>query len=179
MVFFESAIRELQIIHDNGGLVYMDANMNAQVGLTNPQLLVLMFTQNFCYSSWWWWTRCRTNLCKRKISSVLPSNPLVQVGGKSNYSYFWCSLWLCFSMFISYGYICMLGSEGITNAKYAILNANYMKARLEEHYQFCILEKRSSSRNDIRFRGEVSDIAKRLMDYGFHAPTVSFQLQEL
>jgi glycine dehydrogenase len=67
----------------------MDANMNAQVGLTNPATIGADVYTNFCYSSWRWWTRCRTNLCKREISSVLPSNPLVQVGGKSNYSYFW------------------------------------------------------------------------------------------
>jgi glycine dehydrogenase len=90
-------------------------------------------------------------LCKREISSVLPSNPLVQVGGENNYSYFWRPYGSALVCLISYGYICMLGSEGITDAtKYAILNANYMKARLEEHYPILYTGGKSSSRNDFR-----------------------------
>jgi glycine dehydrogenase len=114
-------------------------------------------------------------LCKREISSVLPSNPLVQVGGEKAITAI-CPYGSALVCLISYGYICMLGSEGITDAtKYAILNANYMKARLEEHYPILytgetgraaheILDCRSFKEKGI----EVVDI-KRLMDYGFHA----------
>jgi glycine dehydrogenase len=113
-------------------------------------------------------------LCKREISSVLPSNPLVQVGGEKQLQLFLrlTALPVCL---ISYGYICMLGSEGITDAtKYAILNANY-KARLEEHYPILYTgETGRAAHEDFRLKFqrkgiEVVDIAKRLMDYGFHA----------
>ncbi|WP_016988866.1 aminomethyl-transferring glycine dehydrogenase [Flavobacterium sp. ACAM 123] len=188
---FESAIREItQIIHDNGGLVYMDgANMNAQVGLTNPATIGadvchLNLHKTFAIPHGGGGPGVGPICVNEKLVPFLPSNPLVQVGGDQAITAIsgapYGSALVCL---ISYGYICMLGSEGITDAtKYAILNANYMKARLEEHYPILytgetgraahemILDCRSFKEKGI----EVVDIAKRLMDYGFHAPTVSF-----
>jgi glycine dehydrogenase len=188
---FESAIREItQIIHDNGGLVYMDgANMNAQVGLTNPATIGadvchLNLHKTFAIPHGGGGPGVGPICVNEKLVPFLPSNPLVHVGGEKAITAVsgapYGSALVCL---ISYGYICMLGSEGITDAtKYAILNANYMKARLEAHYPILysgekgraahemILDCRSFKENGI----EVSDIAKRLMDYGFHAPTVSF-----
>jgi glycine dehydrogenase len=119
-----------------------------------------------------------------KLVPFLPTNPVIPTGGDQPIDAIsaapWGSALVCL---ISYGYICMLGSEGLTNAtKYAILNANYIKARLDGHYPILyvgekgraahemILDCRAFKQNGI----EVTDIAKRLMDYGFHAPTVSF-----
>ena len=188
---FESAIREItQIIHDNGGLVYMDgANMNAQVGLTNPATIGadvchLNLHKTFAIPHGGGGPGVGPICVNEKLVPFLPSNPLVKVGGEQAITAIsgapYGSALVCL---ISYGYICMLGSEGVTNAtKYAILNANYMKARLEEHYQILyvgekgraahemILDCRSFEEKGIK----VTDIAKRLMDYGFHAPTVSF-----
>jgi glycine dehydrogenase len=188
---FESAIREItQIIHDNGGLVYMDgANMNAQVGLTNPATIGadvchLNLHKTFAIPHGGGGPGVGPICVNEKLVPFLPSNPFVQVGGEKAITAVsgapYGSALVCL---ISYGYICMLGAEGITDAtKYAILNANYMKARLEAHYPILysgekgraahemILDCRSFKEKGI----EVSDIAKRLMDYGFHAPTVSF-----
>ena len=188
---FESAIREItQIIHSNGGLVYMDgANMNAQVGLTNPATIGadvchLNLHKTFAIPHGGGGPGVGPICVNEKLLPFLPSNPFVNVGGDKAISAIssapYGSALVCL---ISYGYICMLGTEGITNAtKYAILNANYMKARLEQHYPVLysgemgraahemILDCRSFKAKGI----EVTDIAKRLMDYGFHAPTVSF-----
>ena len=188
---FESAIKEItQIIHDNGGLVYMDgANMNAQVGLTNPATIGadvchLNLHKTFAIPHGGGGPGVGPICVNEKLVPFLPSNPLVAVGGSKAITAIsgapYGSALVCL---ISYGYICMLGAEGITNAtKYAILNANYMKAKLEEHYPILfsgemgraahemILDCRSFKAKGI----EVTDIAKRLMDYGFHAPTVSF-----
>jgi len=188
---FESAIREItQIIHDNGGLVYMDgANMNAQVGLTNPATIGadvchLNLHKTFAIPHGGGGPGVGPICVNEKLVPFLPSNPLVQVGGEKAITAIsgapYGSALVCL---ISYGYICMLGSEGITNAtKYAILNANYMKARLEEHYPILYSGEKGRAAHEMILdcRGfkekgiEVSDIAKRLMDYGFHAPTVSF-----
>ncbi|EIA10332.1 aminomethyl-transferring glycine dehydrogenase [Flavobacterium frigoris] len=188
---FESAIREItQIIHDNGGLVYMDgANMNAQVGLTNPATIGadvchLNLHKTFAIPHGGGGPGVGPICVNEKLVPFLPSNPLVQVGGEKAITAIsgapYGSALVCL---ISYGYICMLGAEGITNAtKYAILNANYMKARLEEHYPILYSGEKGRAAHEMildcrgfKERGiEVSDIAKRLMDYGFHAPTVSF-----
>ena len=104
---FESAIIEItNIIHENGGLVYMDgANMNAQVGLTNPATIGadvchLNLHKTFAIPSRWWWTWCWTNLCERKISSILTIQSNYSNRRKSSYhGYFFCSLWLGFSLF--------------------------------------------------------------------------------
>ena len=188
---FESAIREItQIIHDNGGLVYMDgANMNAQVGLTNPATIGadvchLNLHKTFAIPHGGGGPGVGPICVNEKLVPFLPSNPLVQVGGDQAITAIsgapYGSALVCL---ISYGYICMLGSEGITDAtKYAILNANYMKARLEAHYPILYVGEKGRAAHEMildcrsfKEKGiEVSDIAKRLMDYGYHAPTVSF-----
>jgi glycine dehydrogenase len=188
---FESAIREItQIIHDNGGLVYMDgANMNAQVGLTNPATIGadvchLNLHKTFAIPHGGGGPGVGPICVNEKLVPFLPSNPFVAVGGEkaitSVSSAPYGSALVCL---ISYGYICMLGTEGITNAtQYAILNANYMKARLESHYPVLYSGEKGRAAHEMildcrgfKTKGiEVSDIAKRLMDYGFHAPTVSF-----
>jgi glycine dehydrogenase len=188
---FESAIREItKIIHDNGGQVYMDgANMNAQVGLTNPATIGadvchLNLHKTFAIPHGGGGPGVGPICVAPQLVPFLPSNPIINVGGDQAITAIsgapFGSALVCL---ISYGYICMLGAEGVTNAtKYAILNANYIKARLEEHYPILysgekgraahemIIDCRAFKQNGI----EVTDIAKRLMDYGFHAPTVSF-----
>lgn len=188
---FESAIKEItQIIHDNGGLVYMDgANMNAQVGLTNPATIGadvchLNLHKTFAIPHGGGGPGVGPICVNEKLVPFLPSNPLVHVGGDKAITAIsgapYGSALVCL---ISYGYICMLGAEGITNAtKYAILNANYMKARLEAHYPILYSGEKGRAAHEMildcrgfKTKGiEVSDIAKRLMDYGYHAPTVSF-----
>lgn len=188
---FESAIREItQIIHDNGGQVYMDgANMNAQVGLTNPATIGadvchLNLHKTFSIPHGGGGPGVGPICVAPQLVPFLPSNPIVCTGGENAITAIsaapWGSALVCL---ISYGYISMLGAEGVTNAtKYAILNANYIKERLNGHYETLysgemgraahemILECRPFKQKGV----EVTDIAKRLMDYGFHAPTVSF-----
>lgn len=188
---FESAICEItKIIHDNGGLVYMDgANMNAQVGLTNPATIGadvchLNLHKTFAIPHGGGGPGVGPICVNEKLVPFLPSNPVIKVGGDQAITAIsaapYGSALVCL---ISYGYITMLGAEGLKRAtEYAILNANYMKTRLEEHYPILytgemgraahemIIDCRSFKQNGI----EVVDIAKRLIDYGFHAPTVSF-----
>ncbi|MEO0045691.1 MAG: hypothetical protein RL705_882 [Bacteroidota bacterium] len=188
---FESAICEItQIIHDNGGLVYMDgANMNAQVGLTNPATIGadvchLNLHKTFAIPHGGGGPGVGPICVNEKLVPFLPTNPIIKVGGDQAITAIsaapFGSALVCL---ISYGYITMLGAEGLKKStEHAILNANYMKVRLEEHYPVLysgemgraahemILDCRAFKQNGI----EVTDIAKRLMDYGFHAPTVSF-----
>jgi glycine dehydrogenase len=188
---FESAICEItKIIHDNGGLVYMDgANMNAQVGLTNPATIGadvchLNLHKTFAIPHGGGGPGVGPICVNEKLVPFLPTNPIVKVGGEQAITAIssapYGSALVCL---ISYGYITMLGAEGLKKStEHAILNANYMKARLEAHYPVLysgemgraahemILDCRAFKQNGI----EVTDIAKRLMDYGFHAPTVSF-----
>ena len=188
---FESAIIEItKIIHDNGGLVYMDgANMNAQVGLTNPATIGadvchLNLHKTFAIPHGGGGPGVGPICVNEKLVPFLPTNPVIPTGGSQAITAIssapYGSALVCL---ISYGYITLLGAEGLTNAtKYAILNANYMKARLDEHYPVLysgemgraahemILDCRAFEEKGIK----VTDIAKRLMDYGFHAPTVSF-----
>ena len=188
---FESAICEItQIIHDNGGLVYMDgANMNAQVGLTNPATIGadvchLNLHKTFAIPHGGGGPGVGPICVNEKLVPFLPTNPIIPTGGSQAISAIsaapFGSALVCL---ISYGYITMLGAEGLKAAtQYAILNANYMKVRLEAHYPVLysgemgraahemILDCRAFKEKGI----EVTDIAKRLMDYGFHAPTVSF-----
>ncbi len=188
---FESTIIEItDLIHENGGLVYMDgANMNAQVGLTNPATIGadvchLNLHKTFAIPHGGGGPGVGPICVNEKLVPFLPTNPIIPTGGNQAITAIsaapFGSALVCL---ISYGYISMLGSEGLTNAtKYAILNANYMKARLEDHYPVLysgemgraahemILDCRAFKQQGV----EVTDIAKRLMDYGFHAPTVSF-----
>ena len=188
---FESAICEItQLIHDNGGLVYMDgANMNAQVGLTNPATIGadvchLNLHKTFAIPHGGGGPGVGPICVNEKLVPFLPSNPVIKVGGDQAITAIsaapYGSALVCL---ISYGYITMLGAEGLKKStQFAILNANYMKARLENHYPILysgemgraahemILDCRAFEEKGIK----VTDIAKRLMDYGFHAPTVSF-----
>lgn len=188
---FESAIIEItNIIHENGGLVYMDgANMNAQVGLTNPATIGadvchLNLHKTFAIPHGGGGPGVGPICVNEKLVPFLPTNPIIPTGGNQAITAIssapYGSALVCL---ISYGYIVMMGAEGLTNAtKYAILNANYMKARFEGHFPILysgemgraahemILDCRAFEEKGIK----VTDIAKRLMDYGFHAPTVSF-----
>jgi glycine dehydrogenase len=188
---FEDDIRQIcDIVHEHGGQVYMDgANMNAQVGLTSPAAIGADV--------------CHLNLHKtfaiphggggpgmgpigvaRHLAPYLPSHPLVRVGGEKAIHAVSAAPWGSASiLLISYGYVRMLGAGGLTDAtRHAILNANYIKARLEHHYP--VLYSRANGRVahelifDLRaFKAggvEEMDVAKRLIDFGFHAPTVSF-----
>jgi glycine dehydrogenase len=188
---FESAIKEItQLIHDNGGQVYMDgANMNAQVGLTNPATIGadvchLNLHKTFAIPHGGGGPGVGPICVAPQLVPFLPTNPVIPTGGDSAITAIsaapWGSALVCL---ISYGYICMLGAEGLKKStEYAILNANYIKEKLNGHYDTLysgemgraahemILECRPFKEKGI----EVTDIAKRLMDYGFHAPTVSF-----
>lgn len=188
---FEKDIREItQIIHDNGGLVYMDgANMNAQVGLTNPATIGadvchLNLHKTFAIPHGGGGPGVGPICVNEKLVPFLPTNPIIPTGGTDPITAIssapWGSALVCL---ISYGYICMLGSEGLTEAtKIAILNANYIKTRLESHYPILYTGEMGRAAHEMILdcRGfeekgiKVTDIAKRLMDYGFHAPTVSF-----
>ncbi|MBK6444814.1 MAG: aminomethyl-transferring glycine dehydrogenase [Bacteroidetes bacterium] len=187
---FEEGIREItQIVHEYGGQVYMDgANMNAQVGLTNPATIGADV--------------CHLNLHKTfaiphggggpgmgpigvaaHLSPFLPSHSVIAMGGSipAVSAAPWGSASI---LLISYAYIRMLGGQGVTaSTKYAILNANYIKARLEQHYPILYVGSNNRVAHEmiadcrpfkLSAGIEVEDIAKRLMDYGFHAPTMSF-----
>jgi glycine dehydrogenase len=188
---FESAICEItQLIHDHGGQVYMDgANMNAQVGLTNPATIGadvchLNLHKTFAIPHGGGGPGVGPICVAPQLVPFLPTNPVIPTGGESAITAIsaapWGSALVCL---ISYGYICMLGAEGLKKStEYAILNANYIKEKLNGHFDTLysgemgraahemIIECRPFKEKGI----EVTDIAKRLMDYGFHAPTVSF-----
>jgi len=187
---YEEAVMEItKIIHDNGGQVYMDgANMNAQVGITNPAIIGSDV--------------CHLNLHKtfaiphggggpgvgpigvvEHLKPFLPNNPLVKVGGDKGMSISSAPWGSALVYAISYAYIKMLGSEGLkSSTEIAILNANYIKEILSSHFEILYTGENNRVAHEmiVDFRMfkkegiEVVDIAKRLMDYGFHAPTVSF-----
>lgn len=188
---FESAIKEItQIIHDNGGQVYMDgANMNAQVGLTNPgnigaDVCHLNLHKTFAIPHGGGGPGVGPICVAKQLAPFLPSNPIIKTGGDQAISAisaapFGSSL-VCL---ISYAYIKMLGAKGLKEAtEIAILNANYIKKRLEGQFDTLYSGERGRAAHEMivdcrAFKAngiEVTDIAKRLMDYGFHAPTVSF-----
>ena len=188
---YEKEIKEItQIIHDNGGQIYMDgANMNAQVGLTNPATIGadvchLNLHKTFAIPHGGGGPGVGPICVAPQLVPFLPTNPLVATGGENAITAISAAPWgSALACLISYGYIAMLGADGLTNStKNAILNANYIKERLNGHYDTLysgemdraahemILDCREFKQNGI----EVVDIAKRLMDYGFHAPTVSF-----
>jgi glycine dehydrogenase len=189
-VFEDEIIDICRIVHEHGGQVYMDgANMNAQSGLTSPAMIGADV--------------CHLNLHKTfaiphggggpgmgpigvaaHLAPYLPGHPLVRTGGaKAIHAVSAAPFGSASILLISYGYIRMLGADGVTDAtRYAILNANYVKARLEQHYP--VLYARANGRvahemifdlRAFKVAGiDEMDVAKRLMDYGFHAPTVSF-----
>jgi glycine dehydrogenase len=188
---YESAIKEVtQIIHDNGGQVYMDgANMNAQVGLTNPgnigaDVCHLNLHKTFAIPHGGGGPGVGPICVAKQLVPFLPGNPLIKTGGnKAITSISGAPFGSALACLISYGYIKMLGEKGLTDStKIAILNANYIKQRLQGSFDTLysgecgraahemIVDCRPFKEHGI----EVTDIAKRLMDYGFHAPTVSF-----
>jgi glycine dehydrogenase len=188
---FEEAITDIcQTIHENGGLVYMDgANMNAQVGLTSPanigaDVCHLNLHKTFCIPHGGGGPGMGPICVNDKLKSFLPGHAVVKTGGEQAIHAVSAAPWGSASILaISYAYIAMMGGEGLTNAtKLAILNANYIKDRLEGHYKIlytgthgrCAHEMIVDCRDFKKAGIEVEDIAKRLMDYGFHAPTVSF-----
>ena len=187
---FEVEIKQIcNIIHKHGGKVYMDgANMNAQVGLTSPGLIGadvchLNLHKTFAIPHGGGGPGMGPICVNKSLAPFLAGHVYVKTGGK------WATSAVSSAPFgsasillISYGYIKMLGTEGVTNAtKIAILNANYMKARLEHAFPILYTGEHGRCAHemivDLRpFKGicAAEDVAKRLMDYGFHAPTLSF-----
>jgi len=190
-VFEEAILEVMDIIHSNGGQVYMDgANMNAQVGLTNPGFIGADV--------------CHLNLHKtfaiphggggpgvgpigvaKHLTPFLPGHVYANVGGEKGITAVSAAPYgSAMVLPISYAYIMLMGEDGLKEAtKYAILNANYMKVRLAEHYPILYSGKNNRVAHELildcnaflKTAGiPVIDIAKRLMDYGFHAPTVAF-----
>ncbi len=188
---FETEIREIcTVIHENGGQVYMDgANMNAQVGLTSPaqigaDVCHLNLHKTFCIPHGGGGPGMGPICVAAHLAPFLPGNPLVETGGEKAIGAISAAPWGSASILaISYAYIAMMGSEGLTHAtQMAILNANYIKERLKGQFEVLYTGKNGRSAHEMiidcrvfkPFGIEVSDIAKRLMDYGFHAPTISF-----
>ena len=190
-VFEEGVVEAINIIHKNGGQVYMDgANMNAQVGLTNPGIIGADV--------------CHLNLHKtfaiphggggpgvgpigvaKHLAPFLPGHPLFKTGGEKGISALSSAPFgSSFILPISYGYIKLLGGKGLKEAtQFAIVNANYLKSALEKDYKILYSGKNGRVAHEMILDCNefsktanitVSDIAKRLMDYGFHAPTVAF-----
>ncbi len=187
---FEEAITEMtRIVHECGGQVYMDgANMNAQVGLTNPATIGadvchLNLHKTFAIPHGGGGPGMGPIGVSKHLAPFLPSHPLVKTGGSTPAvsAAPWGSASI---LLISYAYIRLLGGAGVTDStRYAILNANYIKARLENHYSILYVGSHNRVAHEMiadcrAFKNsagvEVVDIAKRLMDYGFHAPTMSF-----
>jgi len=184
---FEESIKEIcDTIHEYGGQVYMDgANMNAQVGLTSPGLIGadvchLNLHKTFAIPHGGGGPGVGPICVAEQLVPYLPTTADSLVGGRvSAAPYGSASILL-----ISYAYIKMLGATGVRSAtEYAILNANYMKTRLEKYYKILYSGKNGTAAHefivDLRpFKTsagvEAEDVAKRLMDYGFHAPTLSF-----
>ena len=188
---YESAIKEItQIIHDNGGQVYMDgANMNAQVGLTNPgnigaDVCHLNLHKTFAIPHGGGGPGVGPICVAKQLVPFLPGNPIIKTGGNQAITAIsGAPFGSALACLISYGYIKMLGAEGLTEStKIAILNANYIKRRLEGSFETLYSGEKGRAAHEMiidcrpfKEHGiEVVDIAKRLMDYGFHAPTVSF-----
>ena len=188
---FEDEIKEIcAIVHEHGGQVYMDgANMNAQVGLTSPasigaDVCHLNLHKTFAIPHGGGGPGMGPIGVAAHLAPYLPGHPLARVGGERAIHAVSAAPWGSASiLLISYAYIRMLGASGVTDAtRYAILNANYIKARLEQHYPVLYARANGRVAHELIFdlRGFKSagidemDVAKRLMDYGFHAPTVSF-----
>ncbi|WP_339874716.1 aminomethyl-transferring glycine dehydrogenase [uncultured Algoriphagus sp.] len=188
---FEVAIQEIcQIIHENGGQVYMDgANMNAQVGLTSPgrigaDVCHLNLHKTFCIPHGGGGPGMGPICVASHLAPFLPGNPIVKAGGEQAVSSISAAPYGSASILpISYAYIAMMGGDGLKNATtMAILNANYIKERLKDHFPILYTGTQGRAAHEMivdcrSFKEvgvEVEDIAKRLMDYGYHAPTVSF-----
>ncbi|MGQ9620258.1 MAG: aminomethyl-transferring glycine dehydrogenase [Bacteroidales bacterium] len=190
-VFEEEIIEMVDIVHRNGGLVYMDgANMNAQVGFTSPgsigaDVCHLNLHKTFAIPHGGGGPGMGPILANEKLAPFLPSHPVVRTGGKSGIpAVASAPFGSAHILTISHAYLMMMGAEGLTEAsRYAILNANYLAAALKNCYKVLYTGKNGMVAHEMildcrRFRTEAGiselDIAKRLMDYGFHAPTLSF-----
>ena len=190
-VFEEGIMEAIEIVHQHGGQVYMDgANMNAQVGLTSPgrigaDVCHLNLHKTFAIPHGGGGPGMGPIGVARHLAPFLPAHPLVQTGGDQGITPVSATPFGSASiLLISYGYVKMLGSEGLKKAtEVAILNANYMKSRLEGTYKVLFQGHHHRVAHEFildlrQFKAqlglEVDDITKRLIDYGFHAPTVSW-----
>jgi len=190
-VYEESIKKITKIIHDNGGQVYMDgANMNAQVGLTSPgnigaDVCHLNLHKTFAIPHGGGGPGMGPIGVAKHLVEFLPSHSVIKTGGEKGITAVSSAPYgSSLILLISYGYIKMLGTDGLTDAtKTAILNANYMKEILKDYYKILYTGKNGRCAHEMildcnEFKMvsgvEVADIAKRLMDYNFHAPTVAF-----
>ncbi len=189
-VFEERIIEICEIIHQNGGEVYMDgANLNAQVGLTNPGLIGadvchINLHKTFCIPHGGGGPGMGPIAVAQHLAPFLPGHALIKTGGSKAIHAVSAAPWGSSNiLLISYAYIKMMGGNGLTLAtKIAILNANYIASKLSSYYKVLYTGKNKRVAHEMIFDMrefkkcgiEVGDIAKRLMDYGFHAPTVSF-----
>lgn len=193
---FEEDIKALcDLVHAYGGLVYMDgANMNAQVGLTSPKnigadVCHLNLHKTFAIPHGGGGPGVGPIACSEALVPFLPGHAVVKVGGEKAIHAVSAAPWGSANvLLISYAYIKMMGAEGLKKAtEAAILNANYIKSRLEPYLKVLYTGKNGRVAHELifdmhQFKAsagvEVEDIAKRLMDYGFHAPTVSFPVHD-
>jgi glycine dehydrogenase len=190
-VYESDIIKITGIIHEYGGQVYMDgANMNAQVALTHPgaigaDVCHLNLHKTFAIPHGGGGPGVGPICVAKQLVPFLPTNPIIKTGGEKAISSVSAAPWgSALACIISYGYICMLGEKGLRKStEYAILNANYIKERLHGNYEVLYAGEQGRAAHEMIIdcrpfkeeKGvEVVDIAKRLMDYGFHAPTVSF-----
>ena len=189
--FFDENIKEItQLIHENGGQVYMDgANMNAQVGFTSPgnigaDVCHLNLHKTFAIPHGGGGPGVGPICVAKHLVPFLPTNPNIKIGAKEAIDGISAAPYGSgLILNISYAYIKMLGTEGLKKStEHAILNANYLKEILAEHFPILYSNNKGRVAHEciVDFRQykplgiEVADVAKRLMDYGFHAPTVSF-----
>lgn len=193
---FEARIRDLvDAVHKNGGQVYMDgANMNAQVGLTNPgyigaDVCHLNLHKTFAMPHGGGGPGVGTIGVAKHIAPFLPSHSVVSTGGEQGITAVAASPWgSAMVLPITYGYIKMLGAKGLTEAtENAILNANYMVAAIKGEYEIVYSGETGRVGHEMivdcrefkkLYTVETGDLARRLMDFGFHAPTLSFPVHE-
>ena len=189
---FEDRIMEIcNIIHENGGLVYMDgANLNAQVGLTNPAIVGadvchLNLHKTFCIPHGGGGPGMGPIAVASHLTPFLPGHPVINLNHEKGINAVSAAPWGSADiLIISYAYIKLMGAKGLKHASIiSILNANYIKSKLESHYKVLYAGSKGRVAHELIFdlrefkssaNIEAEDIAKRLMDYGFHAPTVSF-----
>jgi glycine dehydrogenase len=194
-VFEEAIIEITSIIHQHGGQVYMDgANMNAQVGLTSPgnigaDVCHLNLHKTFAIPHGGGGPGMGPIGVAKHLVPFLPGHPLFKTGGDQAISAISAAPFgSALILLISYGYIKMLGGDGLTKStQVAILNANYIKEKLNGHYETLYTNKNNRVAHEMILncmdykrtaKVEVADMAKRLMDFGFHAPTVAFPVHD-
>lgn len=193
---FEGRIKEMMdIVHQNGGLVYMDgANMNAQVGLTNPGFIGadvchLNLHKTFAIPHGGGGPGVGPIAVAKHLAEFLPTHSMVKTGGENGIMAVSAAPYGSASVLpITYGYIKMLGEAGLRQAtEMAIVNANYLAARLKGHYTILYTGEKGRVGHEMildaqnfkkDYDVDATDVAKRLMDYGFHAPTLSFPVHD-